>query len=71
MVTTFFLFRIADLMTVGWKLYGIKLITRSCCATAASRVLSSVTSREIGFASLTPSESFFALSIFLQAGERQ
>jgi hypothetical protein len=28
-----------------------------------------VTSREIGFASFTPSESFFALSRVLQAGE--
>jgi len=70
-VTTFFLFRIADLMTVVWKVYGIKLITRSCCATAASRAFSSVTSREIGFASLTPWESFFALSRVLQAGECQ
>ena len=70
MVTTFFLFRMADLMTVGWKVYGIRLTTRSCCATAASRVSELVTSREIGFASLTPAESFFALSRFLQAGKR-
>lgn len=70
MVTTSFLFRIADLMTVAWNVYGIKLITRSCLATSASRALSSVTSREIGRAVLTPSESFFALSRVLQATSR-
>lgn len=67
MVTTCFLYRIADLMTAAWKVYGIKLMIRSCWATAASRAWSSVTSKAIGFASCTPSESFAALSMFLQA----
>lgn len=57
----------ADLITVAWNVYGIKLITRSFFATSASRAFSSVTSSEIGVAFLTPDESFFALSSVLQA----
>lgn len=57
----------ADLITVAWKVYGIKLMTKSFFATSASRALSSVTSREIGWAFLTPSESFLALSRVLHA----
>src|ERR1700712_3047176 len=60
----------ADLMTVAWKVYGIKLMTKSFFATSASRALSSVTSREIGWAFLTPSESFFALSMVLHARKK-
>lgn len=47
----------ADLMMVAWKVYGIKLMTRSFFATSASRAFSSVTSREMGLAFLTPSEA--------------
>jgi len=43
-------------------------MTRSCFASSASRAFSSVTSREIGWAFLTPSESFLALSRVLHAG---
>lgn len=45
-------------------------MTRSFFATSASSALSSVTSREIGVAFLTPAESFLALSRVLQARER-
>lgn len=43
-------------------------MTRSFFATSASRAASSVTSREMGWAFFTPSESFLALSMVLQAG---
>jgi hypothetical protein len=42
-------------------------MTRSFFAISASRALSSVTSREMGWAFLTPSASFLALSRVLQA----
>ena len=42
-------------------------MTRSFFANSASRALSSVTSREMGWAFLTPSESFFALPTVLHA----
>jgi hypothetical protein len=42
-------------------------MTRSCLAVSASRAASSATSREMGVASLTPSESFLALSRVRQA----
>jgi len=45
-------------------------MTRSFFATSASRALSSVTSREMGWAFLTPAESFLALSRVLQAEEK-
>ena len=61
----------ADLMTFTWKVYGIKLIMRSCAATAASSAWLSVTSKETGFASFTPRESFTAFSIFLQPRNHQ
>jgi hypothetical protein len=51
----------ADLITVAWKVYRIKLMTMSFFATSASRALSSVTLREIGRV-LTPAESLLALS---------
>jgi hypothetical protein len=44
-------------------------MTRSFFATSASRALSFVTSREMGWAFLTPAESFLALSRVLQAWE--
>ena len=58
-------------MTFTWKVYGIKLIMRSCAATAASSAWLSVTSKETGFASFTPRESFTAFSIFLQPRNHQ
>jgi hypothetical protein len=57
----------ADFMTVAWKVYGIKLMTKSFFATSASRAAPSVTSSEIGWAFLTPAESFLADSRVLQA----
>jgi hypothetical protein len=57
----------ADLMTVAWNVYGIKLMTKSFLAISASRAFSSVTSREIGMAFLTPAESFLADSRVLHA----
>jgi hypothetical protein len=57
----------ADFMTVAWKVYGIKLMTKSFFATSASRAASSVTSSEMGWAFLTPAESFLADSRVLQA----
>jgi len=70
-VTTCFNWRIADLIMVVWYVYGIKLMTRSCFATSTSRAFSSLTSRDIGFASLTPSASFLAESRVLHAKKAQ
>jgi hypothetical protein len=70
-VTTCFNWRIADLITAVWYVYGIKLMTRSCFATSASRAFSSVTSRDIGLASLTPSAGFLAAWRVLHAKKGQ
>jgi hypothetical protein len=66
-VTTFFLVRIAALITVAWYVYGISETTRSFLDNSASRAAVSVTSREIGLVFLIPSQSFFALSSVRQA----
>ena len=61
------LVRIADLMTVAWKVYGISGITTSAWFRAASRAASSLTSREMALAFLKPEARAWALSRVRQA----
>lgn len=54
-------------MTVAWKVYGIKEMTRSTFSTSASRASVLLTSREMGLVFEIPSTSFLADSRFLHA----
>lgn len=61
------LVRIADLITVAWKVYGIREMTTSAWFRAASRAASSLTSREMALAFLKPEARAWALSRVRQA----
>lgn len=71
MVTTFFFLRMADLMTEGWNVYGIKLTTTSFFSTSASKAFEFVTSRERGLAFLIPEHNCSAFSKVLHAADDQ